>query len=82
MKAVWTEREDGTHILVVPDRSTVLAELIPVQDERCDIWILDRIHWTSTWDLESARLEAVRLIRRTCGEILLALSENQEEDIQ
>lgn len=76
MKAIWTEREDGTHILVLPGRSTILAEVIPVEEKRCDIWILDRIRWTTSSDLESAHSAAIELIRRTCGEMLMALSDN------
>lgn len=75
MNAVWLEREDGIHVLMMSGKAMTLAEIVPFGEERCDVWILDRMKWASCKDVKTARNVAIDLIRKTCEEIITDISE-------
>lgn len=77
MKTEWITRDDGTRVLPMPGRTTLLAEIIRVSPDRWDVWILDRMRWTSAPDLRMGKRAALDMIRRTCGEILVAIAEDE-----
>lgn len=76
MDATWIERDDGTHVLLQPMRSSILAEIVPDRNTY-KIYVLNKMRMTFApiGNVDNAKSISLELIRKTIGEVLVSIAD-------